>query len=86
MATRLEVITGPMFSKKSTRLIEKLDWAAHEEKRTLLLKPKADTRNKRVAFRKKALKIGGENLRNSMPISLTPKKKYLNYSKKTSPK
>lgn len=61
MAARLEVITGPMFSKKSTRLIEKLDWAVHEKKSVLLIKPKADTRNKGVAFRKKAVKMGGED-------------------------
>lgn len=51
---RLEVITGPMFSGKSTVLISKLERATYAERRVLVIKPKIDTRTvSRIASRKK---------------------------------
>ena len=57
MASILRVITGPMFSKKSTRLIEALDDEAHADKIILLLKPATPNgdRTSGISFRKKKL-------------------------------
>lgn len=44
MAARLEVITGPMFSGKTERLIAKLHRAQYARKRVRVLKPAQDTR------------------------------------------
>jgi thymidine kinase len=44
MASRLEVIVGPMFSGKTERLIAKLHRAQYAKKRVRILKPAHDTR------------------------------------------
>lgn len=44
MAARLEVITGPMFSGKTERLIARLHRAQYARKRVRILKPAHDTR------------------------------------------
>lgn len=53
MTARLEVITGPMFSGKTERLIAKLHRAQFAKKRVRIIKPIHDTRtNGNIAARK----------------------------------
>ena len=51
---RLEVITGPMFSEKSTELIRRVRRAMYGKKEVLVIKPEIDKRTgKEIASRKK---------------------------------
>ena len=51
---RLEVITGPMFARKSKLLIWRLESESYIDKKILVVKPRIDTRTKgEIASRKK---------------------------------
>ena len=51
---RLDVITGPMFSEKSTELIRRVKRALYGKKEVLVVKPEIDTRTeKEIASRRK---------------------------------
>ena len=52
MAATLTVITGPMFSKKSKRLMEMLNDELHADKKILRLKPNIDDRTVGIGSRK----------------------------------
>ena len=53
--TRLEVITGPMFSGKSEELIRRLRRESYAEQNILVIRPRLDTRtpDKKIASRRK---------------------------------
>jgi len=56
MASTLTVFTGPMFSRKSKRLIDALDHEAHADKTILFLKPITDDRTDGISYRKETLR------------------------------
>jgi len=67
----IEVVTGPMFSGKSDELIRRARKALYADKKVLIVKPPADTRdNDKIICYKKNLKTGKFEISDSMPADI----------------